>query len=100
MMEGTLIIEKRDLIERNTMKSLHSLLISRIGYLEKMQELMIREKIIIDFASKFIENSKDIEPEFQEIINREFWNLLDENDLHQGRNIIFPEVKSSRKADH
>ena len=33
-------------------------------------------KIITDFISNLISNSKDLDPEINKIIDEEFWNLI------------------------
>jgi hypothetical protein len=37
---------------------------------------MENETIVIDFCKLILENQKDIEPEFVDIINDYFWELL------------------------
>jgi hypothetical protein len=37
---------------------------------------MENETIVIDFCNQLIENQRDIEPEFVDIVNEYFWELL------------------------
>lgn len=37
---------------------------------------MIEETILTEFVAKLLESQIDIEPEFVEIVNNNFWDLL------------------------
>lgn len=58
---------------------LHNMMIDFIFNLEKsMEDTKEKEKILRDFANKLVESQIDIPPEFQEVVNENFWDLLDD----------------------
>lgn len=57
---------------------LHEMMIDFIFNLEKsMEDSKEKEKILRDFGKKLVESQIDIPPEFQDIVDQKFWDLLD-----------------------
>lgn len=43
---------------------------------EKNQEILEKATIIHEFASKLIENSEDLDPDYARIVSEKFWDLI------------------------